>query len=422
MPKTIADILPEIRARFAHVETCPYNGRRIFFENAGGALTLNKVVETSAELAAMPDNQGRDNAASRALMAMIEAGRRDAAEFLGASGGQVIVGESGTELLFRLIRAACLGVAEGGEVLSSSLEHPASRGAAALWAERSGHAHILIAHDDATGTIGPDAYGRVVTAQTRLATIIHTSPVTGMGVDVAAIVATIRATAPDCLIIVDGIQHAAHGGIDIAAMGGIDAYVVSPYKVFSRHGYGLAWLSERLSQMPHDHFPEDPARRWELGTRDTGAYATFSQVVAYFDWLGTRLGADASASRRARLQYAAQAIQAQEKALCDAMLFGTGNLCGLADMEAVRVIGGIDNPAREGLVSLVVEGMSGGELVSALRERAILTHARQADHYSGSVLAPLGLDSCTRVSLCHYNSLAEVAEFLTAMGEITGNT
>lgn len=419
MPKTIADILPEIRSRFAHVEVCPYNGRRIFFENAGGALTLNSVVETTAELATIPDNQGRDNEASRALMATIEAGRTDAATFLGAESGQIIVGESGTELLFRLIRAACLGVSAGGNVVSSTLEHPASRAAAALWAERSGRAHLLIAHDDATGMIGPDAYSGAVSVQTRLATIIHTSPVTGMGVDVAAIVAAIRAKAPDCMIIVDGIQHAAHGGVDIEAMGGIDAYVVSPYKMFSRHGYGLSWLSQRLSAMPHDHFAGGGEARWELGTRDVGAYATFSRVVEYFDWLGMRLGA--AGSRRARLEHAALAIHAHEKALTDAMLYGTGNLPGLADMEGVRLIGGVDNPAREGLVSLVVGGMSGPELVAALRERGIVTHARQADYYSGSVLAPLGFDSCTRVSLCHYNSLGEVADFLIAMQEITGN-
>ena len=417
MPATIADILPEIRARFAHVEHCPYNGRRIFFENAGGALTLNSVVETSATLAAMPDNQGRDNAASRALMEMIEQGRADALEFLGAGSGRIVVGESGTELLFRLIRAAALGAAEGGAFVSSSLEHPASRAAAGLWAGRSQRRHIVVAHDNATGTVTPEAYAAALTPDTRLATIIHTSPVTGMGVDVAAIAASIRAIAPDCLIVVDGIQHAAHGAVDVEAMGGIDAYVLSPYKMFSRHGYGLAWLSDRLAAMPHDHFPGGGEARWELGTRDAGAYATFSRVVEYFDWLGTRLGA--TGPRRARLERAAHAIQAHEKALTDAMLHGTGNQPGLAALPGVELIGGTDNPAREGLVSLNVAGMSAPALVAALNARGILTHARKADHYSGSVLAPLGLENCLRVSLCHYNSPEEVTHFLDAMREIT---
>src|SRR5690606_11233262 len=51
-------LLSEIRDRFAHVDTCPFEGERVFFENAGGALTLKSVVETSAKMAAIPDNQG----------------------------------------------------------------------------------------------------------------------------------------------------------------------------------------------------------------------------------------------------------------------------------------------------------------------------------------------------------------------------
>jgi len=52
-------LLDDVRARFAHVDSCPFSGPRVFFENAGGALTLKSVVETSALYAAIPDNQGR---------------------------------------------------------------------------------------------------------------------------------------------------------------------------------------------------------------------------------------------------------------------------------------------------------------------------------------------------------------------------
>ena len=49
--------LPDHRGRFAQLESRPFTGPRIFFENAGGALTLKSVVETSAKFAAIPDNQ-----------------------------------------------------------------------------------------------------------------------------------------------------------------------------------------------------------------------------------------------------------------------------------------------------------------------------------------------------------------------------
>jgi len=407
-------LVAEIRSRFAHVDSCPFEGPRVFFENAGGALTLNSVVDTSAKFAAIPDNQGRDNPAAKALVAFIDKAKDDMRVFFNAPEGQFFVGESGTELLFRLIRTAVVGTGPG-RVLGSTLEHPATRSAARHWAEVAGKPHVLVAHDNATGCVDAGAYLPQITPDTRVATILHTSPVTGMGVDVGSIAAAIRKISPDCIIIVDGIQHAAHGRLDVASYD-IDGYVVSPYKVISRHGYGVAWISDRLHALKHEHLIDAPGNPWEFGTRDTGAYVTFSDVVDYFDWLGAQVS-DAT-DRRARIVAAGEAIHQLEHDLTTAMIQGTGNLKGLKDMAGVTILGGIDNPRREGLVSITVDGMAAPDVVTKLRERGIRTHTRKADHYSGNILTPLGLEAAIRVSMCHYNSEAEVAQFLAAIREI----
>ena len=101
------------------------------------------------------------------------------------------------------------------------------------------------------------------------------------------------------------------------------------------------------------------------------------------------------------------------------MINGLGNLPGLVEMDKVQIIGGVDNPAREGLVSLVVDGLNSADVVKKLNEQGIRTHLRKADHYSGNILDPLGLDGCVRVSMCHYNNEHEVAQFLAAMKTIT---
>lgn len=409
------DLLTSVRARFANVDTCPLTGERIFFENAGGALTLRSVVRTTARFAAIPDNQGRDNPMSKELVRLIDKAKADARLLLNAPDGHIFVGESGTEVTFRLIRSACIAAPEGGVVLSSTLEHPASRSAAAHWAEQTGRKHIVVEHDDATGTVGPEAYRAALSPEVRVATIIHTSPVTGMGVDVAAIAAEIRAVSPDCLIFVDGIQHAAHGHIDIQSYG-VDAYAISPYKMFSRHGYGLGWVSDRLTNLPHENLRGGPEAAWEMGTRDTGAYVTLSDVVIYLDWLGGEVSDETDP--RARIEAAAKAIHDHEKDLTDAMINGTGNFKGLKDYEGLHIIGGPDNPAREGLVSCWVDNMPTADLVSALNDRGIRTHIRKADHYSGNILKPLGQPDCVRISLCHYNSEQEIARLLEAMQEI----
>ncbi|MBL4690305.1 MAG: aminotransferase class V-fold PLP-dependent enzyme, partial [Rhodospirillales bacterium] len=205
------------------------------------------MVERSGELAAIPDNQGRDNPASHELVSIIDQAKADIRSFLGAAKGPVFVGESGTELLFRLISVAVLEAPEGGDVVGSTLEHPASVSACARWAKIANRNFVRVPHNNDTGSVTAEDYRAYVTRDTRVATILHTSPVTGMAVDVAEIAKLIRDVSPDCYIIVDGIQHAAHGGLDVDSYG-IDGYVISPYKVFSRHGYGIAWVSERLGR------------------------------------------------------------------------------------------------------------------------------------------------------------------------------
>ncbi len=236
-----------------------------------------------------------------------------------------------------------------------------------------------------------------------------------MSIDIAEVSKIIRAVAPDCFIIVDGIQHAAHGALDIASYD-IDAFTVSAYKAFSKHNYGFSWLSPRMSTLPHDHLDGSGETQWEMGTRDTSAYATFSEVVNYLDWLGTHF--TESDDRRTRLLAAGEHIVAHEHHLVETMLNGTVNHPGLRDMEKVYVLGGLDNPQREGLVSLAVDGVPSAEVVSRLSEAGIRTHVRKNDYFSGNVLNPLGMETCVRVSMCHYNSTDEILKFLRVIGEI----
>lgn len=411
------ELINAIRDRFAHVDSCPFQGERIFFENAGGALTLKKVVETSGFYAAIPDNPGRANPAGQGIQGVIDKAKADLAVFMNASSGQFFAGESGTELLFRMIRTACVNAPKGAKVIGSSIEHPASRSASRRWAEVAGLDYVEVPHDDASGLVTAEAYAERMTPDVAVATIVHASPVTGMGMDVAAISAAIRDVAPEAVIIVDGIQHAAHGQLDLDSYQA-DGYAISPYKVFSRHGYGIGWISDRLARMPHERLIGAPEDAWEIGTRDAGSYATVSDVVAYFDWLGGEVSDETD--RRRRIEAAGRAIRAYETHLTDAMINGTGNLPGLRDMAHISILGGADNPAREGLVSVVVEGVPSVEVVERLNAQGIRTHIRKDDHYSGNVLKPLGLTDCIRISMCHYNTEAEVARLLTALHEMDG--
>ena len=85
------EILTNIRNQFAQINECPIQGKRVFFENAGGALTLKSVVECSKKYAAIPDNQGRDNPGSRKLVKVINNAKSDMRSFMNATEGQLFV-------------------------------------------------------------------------------------------------------------------------------------------------------------------------------------------------------------------------------------------------------------------------------------------------------------------------------------------
>ncbi|MDH3693143.1 MAG: aminotransferase class V-fold PLP-dependent enzyme, partial [Gammaproteobacteria bacterium] len=106
------------------------------------------------------------------------------------------------------------------------------------------------------------------------------------------------------------------------------------------------------------------------------------------------------------------------KHLVTAMIDGVVGQKGLRDMPEVFVIGGYDNNGREGLVSMTVEGVPSAEVVKKLNGGGVRTHVRKNDYFSGNILTPLGLETCVRVSMCHYNSIDEVKLFLQLVESI----
>ncbi|MHA1564537.1 MAG: aminotransferase class V-fold PLP-dependent enzyme [Alphaproteobacteria bacterium] len=413
------DLLNQVRDHFHYVDYCPIIEKpRIFLESGGGSLKLKAAIERSTEVAALPDQEGRDNDASRHITAILNQGRADLRDYFGSQDGSVISGETGTILLYRVIRAIALS-APPGPIVSCNLEHPASFDAARQWARDTGRYWKEVAFDPLSGKVEAADYAKTITPDTQIATVIHTSQLTGLRVDLTAICAAIRAIAPECFIIVDGIQHAPHGALNVAEYGA-DAYVFSPYKAFSRLACGFAWLSPRMVKVPHEYMLGKSADIWELGSRDPGFYASQSAVIDYYSWLGGHF--TNATDRRQRLIAAGQAMGAHETHLIGMLLFGDGNVPGLTDNPNIAVIGPSDTANREGIVSFTLRGTASPDLVRQLAKRGIRVHARIDDAYSGHILSALSLPDCLRVSLAHYNSPEEVRTLLTAIAEIAGAT
>jgi selenocysteine lyase/cysteine desulfurase len=372
---------------------------------------LQAAIRQAADIAARPDNSGRDNAASRDLDAIMSAGRQDVALFVGASEGHVISGESTTANIFRLVEATLAGQS-GSNVVTTQLEHPCTTSATKMYATRYGLEWRVVPVVVPTGEVSPKAIAEHVDDRTAAVVCIHASNVIGTRINIGAVAEEVRLRNPRTLILIDGSQHAPHGLIDVGTLG-VDAYCFAPYKVFSTTGTCFAWLSQRLATREHPRLLDTPVTTWELGTRDPAAFGAWSAVVDYLVWLSTQLDS-AKKDRRKHIIRAMTAIDQHERALAQQLL------TGVAGIPKLKLLGVSEaDERREAVFAFSIEGLEAALVNRALIDRGIFVHVRRHDAYSGQLLDALQAPDCIRASLAHYNSPQEIDSLLEALVEIS---
>lgn len=402
----------QIRDRFCNVDFDPILGDRIYFENAGGSLTLKSVVETSSSFDRLPHNAGRSHAGSEHVGDAIADGRDAVATFLNARDGVIASRESATAMIFTLLEAATAN-ADSGNVVCSSLDHAATYDAATYVCEARGLTRRVAALDPVAGTVPVSAVLDQIDEHTVAVAMVHASNVTGGVNDLSAIGAAVRQRAPSAILIADGTQFVQHGGADVKRYH-VDGYVFAAYKAFSRVGSGFAWISPRLADRRHPRLTGNPLTTWDLGTRDAGNYAAFRRVIEYLIWLGQQVSPNTTnGGDRSLIEAAMSAIIAHETQI------GARLLAGVAELPGVQVVGNIPLGAqRQPVFALALDALDTTAVVRTLAERGFIIHERRHDAYTHHVLAALGVGSVLRVALAHYNTGSEVDRFLTAFSDI----
>jgi selenocysteine lyase/cysteine desulfurase len=222
-----AQLLEAIRERF-HAPT----GVSAFLDSAAGSLKLKAASETLAESSRWPDNRfGPDSVPSSEIL---KRGANDVKTFLGASSAVVMPAMSATHAVYRMLNAI-LGKASGSNIVTTNLEHPAVGDSTYTLAKTYDKQRRVARVDPDTGRVSPESILRLVDRQTDALAFVHGSNVTGAIADVKAITAAARRLNPDIFIIVDGVQYASHHWVGVDDLG-VDAYVFSPYKVFTMKG------------------------------------------------------------------------------------------------------------------------------------------------------------------------------------------
>ena len=188
---------------------------------------------------------------------------------------------------------------------------------------------------------------------------------------------------------------------------GADFAVFSPYKVFGPHLGCMSIRRELLERLPADKLwfvPEDSPQKFEPGTAPHESLAGWLGALSY---LREVLGGGEPG--RAGLERAFQRMGALERPLLETTLER------LRAHPRVRLYG---PPEREGRVAtfcFTVEGLAPRTVAEHLAHHEV---GVAAGHYYATLAAQaLGLmpEGAVRVSLLHYNTLADVERLMAGL-------
>ncbi|HWL68375.1 MAG TPA: aminotransferase class V-fold PLP-dependent enzyme [Geminicoccus sp.] len=338
--------------------------------------------------------------AERASMAFDDA-RKAAMEFLNASLPEEVVFTSGATLGLNTAAHILQDRLQPGDViLVSLLEHHSNLVPWQLAAERRGASLRAIPVTDG-GRLDLERLDELAD-RVKIVAVTHASNVTGAITDVARLRSFCDATG--ALLVLDGAQRAAHGPIDVQALG-CDLYAFSGHKCFGPTGIGVLWgrydlldaappflgggeMIRRVNLERSTFAP--PPHRYEAGTPPIGGAIALGAALDWSmaqDW--DRLGT-------------------QERELAVRMLDG------LAALPGCRIYGDTGTQQRIGVVSFELEDVHAHDVCQLLdSDHGVML--RGGHHCAQPLMERFDTVATVRASLAPYNDSADVDALLNGL-------
>lgn len=406
-PLADPDSLGALRARFPALAREHAGHPVAYFDGPGGT-------QVPAEVAgAMTDYLFHHNAnthwrypTSAETDAAIAAARGAFADFFNASAREIAFGNNMTTITFHVARAIGRELGPGDEIVVTELDHEANVAPWRALAKERGVAVKVLPFDVASGELDLGALAALVTARTRVVAIGAASNALGTISEVAT--AADIAHAHGALCYVDAVHYAAHGVIDVQAMG-CDYLVASAYKFYGPHAgvlYGKADLMANLDVPKLAPASNAIPERMETGTQNHEGIVGAAAAVDFLASLG------AGATRRARLVSAMQALHARGDALFARLWAGLNAIPGVA------CAGPPPGRPRTPTVSFSVAGLPSGRIAQALSRDGIF--ASHGDFYAPRVIEKLGHADAgmLRAGCACYTTETEIERLLDAVERV----
>jgi cysteine desulfurase family protein (TIGR01976 family) len=376
-----------------------------YLDGAAGTQVSSAVIEAiSLAYRGGLGNSGGAFPASERSDEIVAACRAAVADLVGGRPDGVVLGPNMTTLTYRFAATLAATWQPGDEVVVSRLDHDANvrpwvqaaarAGATVRWAQ----VHLP------DGELPVEQYEDLLSDRTRLVAVSAASNVLGTRPDVAAIGAL--AHAAGALVYVDGVHAAAHGPVDMAALGA-DFYATSAYKWCGPHVGAVVADPGRLEELLPDKLAsstDDVPERFETGTPPFADFAGVTAAVAHL----AALDDEATGTRRERLLASMASAEAHELEL-----FATLQ-DGLAAIPDVTTYGAAAH--RTATAYFTVAGHTPHAVAAHLAEHHV--NAWNGHNYAWELTAALGIrdtGSAVRAGLVHYNNSEDVDRLLAAL-------
>jgi cysteine desulfurase family protein (TIGR01976 family) len=358
-----------------------------FFDAPGGTQVPDEVGQAIANaLREASGNLGAPYATGRAVEAILERAKDDAARFLGCTPGEISFGMNMTTLDFALSRTASRDFSAGDEIVTTQLDHD---GGVAPWVELAADKGLEVRIAKATDelTVDYDDLERQLSERTRVVAFALASNATGTVADARRICALAREAG--AVSWVDAVHYAAHEPIDVRELG-CDVLLCSPYKFCGPH-LGIAYVREELAATWRPYKARPSKLRFETGTLPYELLAGFSATIAYLDSIG-----------------GIEAVRDYERKL------GERFVAGLPDSVTLYGPQGMDGRVPTFLFN--VDGIPAESAAHRLAERNI--GLWYADNWYCVALAERLPEQSLRAGIAHYNTAGEVDRLLAELAEL----
>jgi cysteine desulfurase family protein (TIGR01976 family) len=403
------------RSQFPALSDDP--GAWVYLDNAGGSQVLGTVADRVREYLLTSSVQiGASYGVSALAAERLYAGQSAVAELINAARPEeVVFGASSTIMIQTLARAIAPKLSAGDEVVVSMIDHEANIGP---WLALQDKGVIVRPWNLSreTMTLEVSDLEQLMTSRTRLVVCTQTSNIFGQLIPVAPIAACAHRHGAE--VCIDGVAFAPHRLVDVREWD-VDYYVFSLYKVFGPHHgvlYGKYDRLLELANLSHHFIPMDKIPgKLQPGNPNYELSYGATAIPEYLVALGERSGAAASASRRACMQTAFDAIADHETLLAERLL------AWLREQKGVRVVGptSADRAVRVPTISIVVDGIDSETIVRAIDPMKI--GIRFGDFYSRRLVEGLGLAAgkgVVRASFAHYNTLADADRLIAGLDQV----